>query len=495
MTASTELTIRTSSRIARRVAPLLIAATTLLFTTPAGAIEPKKDWQALEFPEIELGHVEPHIEELGNGVRLFVLQNDRLPLVDISVMVRTGELFEPAGKAGLAELTGRVLRSGGTTNRSWRDLDREIDEMAVRFHTYIGAESGGAYMNTHSANLDRAVGILADVLRNPVFDDSKIEVALEQMREDIRRQNDNAVRIAMREGRALLYGKDHPGARYATFETLDTITRDDLVRFHQTYYKPNNIWIGMAGNVTPEEARRIVKEKFGDWKASRIEFPALPPRVEDDARSVTVYHAQKETQQSTVLVGHLSIRMDDPDRAKLQVGNFILGGSFSTSRLVERIRHKEGLAYYAGSWFDPAHNYDGVFSAVALTKGESTGKTLRIILEELQRIHDEPVDPEELETARNALVNREAFQYEDPENVVSRMVRLDYFGLPSDYYEQSLREYQRVTREELHAAMKRNIRPDELKVLVVGDESKFDIPLEDIGYEVHRIELEESDAN
>ncbi len=472
------------------LAGLLLAASTL----SAGAVVPKTDRREIDIPKIEIEPVNPQVAELANGIRLLVLRNDRLPLVDIVVMVRTGELYEPPGRAGLADMTGRLLRTGGTGKWKSVEVDEKIDAMAAQFRTWIGTESGGVYMNLLSAKLDEGVAILAETLRDPAFEPEKMEITRGQMREEIRRRNDDPERIARRVELGILYGKDHPAARYATFESLDAIRRDDIVHFHHAFFKPNNLWIGMSGNVTAKQARAVVEKYFADWKPEQIVFPPLPARPESAERGMEVYLVRKETEQSTLLAGHLSIRMDDPDRAKLQVGNFILGGSFSTSRLYKRIRHREGLAYYTGSWFRPAHAYDGVFMAVAQTAAKNTGKTLGIMLEEIRRIHDEPVTEEELEIARNSLVNREVFQYEDPEAMVRRMIRLDYYGLPADYYQRTLRQYQTATVEEVHDAMERKIDPDGLKILVVGDDSKFDIPLEDLGHEVQIIDVDAAEG-
>ena len=127
------------------------------------AFEPKESLEDIEFPPIEIRRSEPHFEELENGIRLFVLENDQLPLVDISVLVRTGKIYEPGGRAGLADATGRVLRTGGTESMPWSEVDESVDAMAARFRTWIGLESGGAYMNVHSSNLDRAIEILKAV--------------------------------------------------------------------------------------------------------------------------------------------------------------------------------------------------------------------------------------------------------------------------------------------------------------------------------------------
>ncbi len=464
----------------------------VLFVLGAGNVfahQAKEDWKDLDIPPIEVRKIVPHTDTLENGLRLFVLEDDRLPLVDISVMVKVGAMFEPADMAGLASLTGRAMRTGGTKNRSWAEVDEAIDAMAARFRTWIATESGGAYLNVHSRNLGEALEILADVLRHPAFDEEKVEVSRAQMHEEIRRQNDDPVRIAVRETMKVLYGADHPQGRHPTRESLDRIDRSALHDFHERYFAPNNVWLGIAGDVTPEAAREAVEEVFGSWERRALDLPA--PVGVSASRDPVIVFAQKETEQTTIAAGHLSLRESHPDRYKLQMVDHVFGGGeLGTTRLWDRIRRSEGLAYMTFSLFDPGRLSDGRLLAVAVTQGPASGKVIRILIEEFERIHEEPLTEEELALAQSTLLNQQVFDYEDPERVVRRMLQLDYFGLPADHYEKAISEFQSASREELHRAAREHVHPDRLRLVVVGDESKFDLPLADLGYDIMRIELE-----
>ncbi len=460
----------------------------LVLMAPLDPITPKNDWREIEIVPLEIEKTVPASHVLANGIRLFLLEDDRIPLVDVSIMFRAGAVYEPPARAGLAELVGRTLRTGGTESLAPREVDRLLDGMAARLRTWVGEESGGAYLNVHSDHVERAIEILADILRRPRFDGEMIEIEKNKMGEEIRRQNDDPIRIAMRESSSILYGPDHNEGRYPTFESIDPLSPADLKTFHRRFFAPNEFWIGIAGNITSERALAIVEKRFGDWERKSVVYPPFAEPIRND--SIVIYHAQKETAQSTIMIGHLSIRESNPDRASLNMANFILGGSFTTSRLVTAIRHERGLAYWVGSFFSPRGLYEGTFSTVALTKGESTGQVTGLLLEEIRRIAEEEVSNEELETARSSLLNREAFEYESAEILVRRMVHLDYLGLPADYYEGLFRKYQSIDAPTILDATRRNIRPDAVQILVVGDESRFDVPLEDFGYEVRRIQLD-----
>ncbi|NNE07308.1 MAG: insulinase family protein [Gemmatimonadetes bacterium] len=459
-----------------------------LAATPANALTVKEKIRNLSFEPIEVTKQTPHRETLPNGVRIFTLEDHRLPLVDMVVIVKAGSLYEPADRSGLASLTGTLLRTGGTESMHFTEVDEKADAIAARFSTWIGTESGGAYLNVHVDRLEDGVGLVADALRRPAFDPERFGVEMAQLREQIRRQNDNVQQIGRREFRKILYGEGHPAARFPTNESLDRITRDDLVAFHDRYFVPNEVWIAFAGAITPGRARTLVEAAFGDWESRSVTYPEVP--AVDGNRSPEIVHIQKESDQSIVSLGHLSIRRTDDDWALMRLANHVLGGSFSTSRLITEIRHKRGLAYATGSMFRSPYLYDGVFAAYAGTKGESTGEVLGILLDEVKKMDESGVSADELEIARNALVNQEVFEYESAQNIVQRLVDIDFYGLPDDHYEAPFTVYQSADRKTLNEAIARDLNADGLKILVVGDEAKFDVPLEDFGYPVRRVTLD-----
>lgn len=459
-----------------------------LAATSAGALTVKEKIAALEYDPIEVTKKTPHRETLPNGIRIFTLEDLRLPLVDMVVIVKAGSLYEPADKAGLASLTGTLLRTGGTESMHFTEVDEKADAIAARFSTWIDTENGGAFLNVHSDRLEDGVQLVADALRRPAFDAERFQVEMAQLREQIRRQNDNVQQIGQREFRKILYGDDHPAARFPTNESLDRISREDLAAYHDQYFVPNQVWIAFAGAITPERARALVEKAFGDWESKDVTYPAMP--AVDRNTTPEIIHIQKESDQSVVSMGHISIRRTDEDWALMRLANHVLGGSFSTSRLVTEIRHKRGLAYTTGSLFSSPYLYDGLFAAYAGTKGESTGEVLGILLDEVKRMDKSGVTEGELEIARNALVNQEVFEYENAQNIVQRLVNIDFYGLSPDHYETPFAVYQSANRNTLNEAITRDLKTDGLKILVVGDESKFDRPLEDFGYPVRRVELD-----
>jgi len=206
--------------------------------------------QKLTFPEIkwqipELGK-EVTVDTLKNGIVLFMMEDHRLPIINIRGIVRTGSMYDPAGKEGLGSLTGTLIRMGGTTTLPADSLNAILEYLAASIETWIGSEQGGAYLNCLAKDLDRCLQIYADLLINPAFPQDKINLQKDKIKESIKRRNDTPSSIATREFWHLLY-EDHPYGRILEWASIKNITREDLVAFHRTYFAPNNLWLGISG--------------------------------------------------------------------------------------------------------------------------------------------------------------------------------------------------------------------------------------------------------
>ncbi|MDP6460154.1 MAG: pitrilysin family protein, partial [Gemmatimonadota bacterium] len=300
-------------------------------------------------PELQLSKKSPDIFELKNGMRVFYYESDRVPLVTVRAVVRAGDIWEPADRMGVANLTGRMMRAGGSLAWPADTMDEELDFLAARLSSGIGDEMGNVTLNVLSENLDDALAIFADLMLHPRFDDTKMSVEKGLIKEDIRRENDNPIQVAFREYDKLIWGEDHPRARTPTGESVDALTVEDLQAFHAAFFQPGNVSFGVAGDVSKRSIRRKLNQLFGDWKGPEVVFPATPPVPE---RTPRVALAVKEVPQTTVLLGHLGPMETDPMRYSGQVMMNILGSGGFTSYIVDRVRNDEGLAYFAGGFLD-----------------------------------------------------------------------------------------------------------------------------------------------
>jgi predicted Zn-dependent peptidase len=402
-------------------------------------------------------------------------------------VVRTGAIYEPEDKLGLAELTGRVMRTGGTPELSGDEMDEELEFLAASVETSIGREMGTASVSCLSKDLGRCLEILGGVLRRPAFPENKLELERERLKERIRRRNDDPKSVASRELALAVYGRSNPWARVPSIETVDSVTRENLVEFHKKYFHPNNLMLGAAGDFDREELLQKISAEFGNWESAEIDFPEVPP-VERAVRPRVVY-VPKDIDQANIRVGHFGYNRLDPDRFSIEVMNYIYGAGSFTSRLMEEIRSDMGLAYavwgYVGRGTDV-----GLFQAGAETKSETALKTIREMIRITRQMREEPIKDEERNAAVDAMTNRFVFLYDLPSKIVAQYMDLEYFHYPEDFLDTYVENLRAVTTEDVHRAAQEYLHPDELVILLVGEKDSLDGDLEELG-PVEEVKLEE----
>lgn len=407
-----------------------------------------------------------HRHELGNGMVVYVQEDHYLPTLQMSALIRTGSLYDPADKVGLASMTGSVMRSGGTTSIPADDLDERLAFLGGSISTSIRGTSGGADLFVLAKDMQEGLELFADVLMHPAFDPEKIDLYKDQAVAGIRSRNDSPSRILRREFDRLLYG-DHPLVWEETEASIAAIGREDLLAFHDRYYSPNNVILTVAGDFETGEMLARIERAFAAWRPKAIDFPPVPEvRAE---KLPGVFMVQKDTNQGYVTVGHFGIKDTNPDRFAIDVMNFILGGGSFTSRITTKVRSDEGLAYNTGSRFANRHLFPGTFQGYVQTKSSTVHYAISLILAEFERIRGEPVGDEEMETARSYYLDSFPDRFSSAASSMGSFARLEYDGFPMDHYDTFREKIEAVTKEDVQRVARRYIRPDEMSIFVVGD--------------------------
>lgn len=442
----------------------------------------------LEFPP--LGEVEiPDIArfELPNGIRVFLLENRELPLISGSALVRTGNLFDPPDKIGLATFTGEVMRSGGTADMTGDEIDTRLEDMAASVEAGIGETSGSVSFSCLTENVDDVLAIFHDILTEPEFRQDKLELALTQYASLISRRNDDASTIASREFTETLYGKDTPYGWRIEYADLYNISRDDLVAFHDRYFFPQNIILAVQGDFSADEMHKKLEALFSDWDVKQEPVPEFP-KV-DAEPDHTVHVADKnDVNQTFIRIGHLGGELRDEDYPALTVMADILGGSFS-SRLFKKIRTELGWAYGVGASWGANYNHPGLFTISSSTKSATTTDTIETILQEVDRLRSEEVTDDELATAKSSVLNSFVFAFEQPSATLNRLVAYTYHGYPEDFIFQYQRGVEAVTKADILRVAKAHLHPEQFTVIAVGNTEEFGRPLSDLGLDVEPIDL------
>jgi predicted Zn-dependent peptidase len=439
----------------------------------------------LEFRDLEFEIQKPDRLELKNGIRLFLMEDDELPLASVRVLIRTGSIYEPADKIGLAELTGRVMRTGGTKDLSGDEIDEELEFLAASVETSIGREMGTASIDCLSKDLDRCLEILAGILRQPVFPMEKLELERARVEERIRRRNDDPQSVASREIALAVYGRESPWARIPSIATVDSVTREDLVDFHKRYFHPNNIMVGVAGDFDRAHLLQKLEEVFGDWPVQEVDFPEVPPVDQDIERRVV--YVPKDINQANIRIGHFGYNRLDPDRFAIEVMNFIYGTGSFTSRLMAEIRSDMGLAYAVWGYVGRGTDI-GLYQAGAETRTESALRTVEEMLRITREMRKNPVTREERDRAVDSMTNRFVFLYDSPSKIVNQYMDLEYYGYPEDFLDTYLENLRAVTTGDVEAAARKYLHPDRAIVLLVGKREDLGGDLEQFGpVEVHEL--------
>jgi predicted Zn-dependent peptidase len=465
---------------------LILIGLAFLLALPACSTTPKTvDPRKLTFAPLNFSIPKSDRLTLKNGMKVYLLEDHELPIVNVTAYIATGGIYEPTEMTGLAGITGALIRSGGTLSLKPDQLDSELEFMASSIESSMGDDSATLSMSTLTKNLDRTLELYADVMMKPGFDKSRFDLTVKNTIEGIRRQNDDPKGIASREYNRALY-ENHPLGRVATMESVSKVTLEDVTSFHKRYYRPSSVILAISGDFNKKELVAKLEKLFEGWQPEEQKLPEV--KVPDTTPKKQTLFARKQVSQSVVRMGHLGIEKNNPDQYAIRVMDYILGGGF-TSRLTQEVRSNQGLAYHAGSRFDIGRRFPGTFMAETETKSGSTVKAITLMEEIIAGMTKEPVSDEELTQAKESIINSFIFGFTQPNSIVTQQARLEYYGFPDRYLENFRDNIARVTRDDVLRVARKYLHPDAMTIVVVGDDRKFDQPLSVLG-EVREIKLE-----
>ena len=459
---------------------LVVMLLTILGRTPAVAALPAKHYTELEFPPLpELKLPKYSRFQLDNGIIVYLMEDHELPLISGRALFRTGSRFEPAAQVGLANLTGTVMRTGGTKQHSPEEINQLLEQKAAAVETGIDDTAGGTRFSCLTEDLEEVFGVFVEVIREPVFAEQKLELAKQQWRGAIARRNDDPESIASREFQKLIYGKNSPYARTAEYETLKNISQEDVESFYEQYFHPENMILGLVGDFETKQMRSLITDKFGDWQPSReAVIPSLPP-VSQAENSGIFFVEQPQLTQSYVQMGHLGGKLDNPDYTALSVMNGVLNGM--GGRLFNNIRSRQGLAYSVSAYWSPNYDYPGVFIASGETRSDATVPFIQSINEEIERIRTQPITKAELTHAKDSSLNSFIFNFQDPAQTLSRLMRYEYYNYPEDFIFRYRQELEDTTVEDVQRVAQKYLQPEQMVTLVVGNQEAIQPPLSSLG--------------
>ena len=422
---------------------------------------------------------------IGPGVSVFFTEDHTLALVSLFARFRGGSVHFSRSDQGAAIAVPMLLRSGGTLTLPPDSVDELLEFHAVETSFGRGGRTAFTSMSTLTRYLDIGLEVWADQIKNPAFDPTQVEVWRGQELDNVARRRDDPNRLAIVRFNGLLF-EDHPVGWELRAEDLEPedLAPDVLKRVHRRIFCPENLTLGITGDVTWDEIRPKLEHMLDGWRSCDgvLEDPAPPTFPAEPG----VYVLPKDVEQSTIIIGKPSdVRLaDDARYFSSRVANSILGGSGLSSRLAARIRTREGLAYSAASiWTTPVRS-DGIIAAVTQTKSETTVAAIRLIAEIFGDMASAPPEESEVRDVVAEMTNSFVFNFQSPATIVSRQMFYSSQNLPLDWLSRYLAGVQRVTPTSVHEVLRDNVPSnglDGMVILVVGDPEAFDVGLDGFG--------------
>ena len=430
---------------------------------------------------------EVQISTLPNGMKLYLLENHSLPLVSGFALVRTGNLFDPPSKIGLASITGAVMRTGGTASKTGDQIDEQLENIAASVESGIGESSGSVSFNALKANTAEVLAVFKEILTAPAFRQDKLDLAKSQTSSGIARRNDDAGGIAGREFASILYGRNSPYGWSMEYEHVGRIQREDLVEFHKRYFFPANIMLAVQGDFNAAEMKAMIEKLFAGWTATQPPVPAFP-KVDNKAKAGVYFAEKPDVTQTFFEIGHLGGVLNDKDYPALEVMGDILGGGFS-SRLFRKVRTEKGYAYSIGADWGADYDHQGMFTITGSTNSVTTTETIQLVREEVAKIRAGEVTDQELKTAKDKVLNSFVFNFDRPTKTLTRIVNYGYYGYPAEFiftYQQAVAA---VTKADILRVAKERLKPEDLVIVAVGKPSDFGKPLADLKLPITQMDL------
>jgi len=418
------------------------------------------------------------VRTLPNGMQVVVVLHHEQPVISMRMIVRAGAAQDPRDKAGLADLAASLLDQG-TAAKSARQVQDEIDFMGGSMGAGAGTDLTFVNVLVMKDGFDAGLRILSDMARTPGFAAEEIERQRQQALSTMRVNLDSPEFVADAVFDRMVYGT-HPygNPQKGTPESIASITRADLVAFHQTYFVPNNAILAVVGDITADEAFANVTRVFGDWPRKELppsQFVAAP----DPTRRVLVVN-KPDAVQTEVRVGHLGIKRNHQDYMALNMTLRILGGE-GANRLHQVLRTERGLTYGAKADMDTLLD-SGDFEASTNTRSEATGEVLRLIVDEFWRIRRERVGERELSDAKAYLTGSFPLTIETPDAIATQVLNVLFYGLPVEQL-QSFRDLvNAVKTDDIERVAKYYLQPDRLSIVLVGNASAFLSQLKGLGF-------------
>lgn len=409
--------------------------------------------------EIKIANYESF--ELKNGLKVFVIENRKLPRVSFNLVLDVDPILE-GSNAGFVSVTGELLRTG-TKKRTKDQLDEEIDRLGATLST----SATSIFASGLDRNKEKLMDIVSDIIINSVFKQEELDKIKKQTLSGLATTKDDPNAISQRVSRAIMYGKDHPYGEVETEESVKSINLEMCKNYYETYFRPNVAYLAIVGDINKNKAKQLVEKYLGKWEKKDVPKKSYNTPKAPVVNKVSLVDRPNSV-QSVISVGYpIELQVGSEDAIKASVVNIILGGS-ATGRLFMNLRESKAYTYGAYSSMNP-DRLIGSFSASTQVRTSVTDSAITEIINEMKRIRNDKVSDEELQKAKNLLSGSFVRSLESPETIARFAINTARYNLPKDYYKNYLKNLNALTADEVLATAKKYIKPNNLHIIVVGN--------------------------
>jgi predicted Zn-dependent peptidase len=436
-------------------------ALALAFSTPGDG---KADEGALKLPPYKKA-------KLKNGMTLLLMEQREIPLVSFNFIIKTGSTADPAGREGVASLVAELLRKGTKTRRA-DQISAELDFIGGQLGATAALDYTSGRAEFMKKDLNKGLDLLADATLNPTFPQDEVTKLLKQRLDGVRAAKDQAQGVIGSYFNAYLFG-NHPYGRPTGGDekSLAAITREDVIRFYETYYAPSNTILAVVGDFDAAGMERTVAEKFGGWAAKDAPAVNLPEPAPAQGKRLLLIDKPDST-QTFYQIGNLGIARNNPDRVYVRVVNTLFGGRF-TSMLNDALRVSSGLTYGAGSSFSQ-NRARGQFVISTFTRNETTEKAIDMTLDVLKRLRKQGISEADLKSAKAYIKGQFPPQIETTDQLAAQIAQLEFYGFDEREVNDFYAKIDAMTIDDARRVIKQYFPLDDLVFVLIGKASEIE---------------------
>ncbi|MBO0720207.1 MAG: insulinase family protein [Blastocatellia bacterium] len=409
--------------------------------------------------------------KLKNGMTVLLMAQSEVPLVSFNFIVRSGSVADPAGKEGLASLTAGLLRKGAG-GRSADQISADLDFIGGRLSAGAGQDYSVCSAEFVRKDIEKGLGILTDVMLSPAFPEDEVKKLIQQNIDGIVAAKDQAEGVIGLYFNGYLYGK-HPYGRPSSGDekSLASITRDDVLKYYQTYYTPSNTILAVVGDIDPAEMEKLLSDRFGSWPSKTPPAVNLSDAAPEQGRRLLLVDKPDST-QTYYQIGNIGIARTNEDRVYLHVVNTLFGGRF-TSMLNDGLRVSSGLTYGARSYFDE-RKARGPFLITTFTSNETTEKAIDLTLEILKRLHESGLTEAQLKSAKAYIKGQFPLELETNDQLAGLIARLEFYGLDERDINEYYTRIDAMTTADAQRVIKQYFPLENLVFVLIGKSSEIE---------------------